>query len=172
VEHLDRDKSAEVGLPTPVDDPRAALAEALQHLVASVQLPPDERIGGIERISEHEPRLYIVERRPGGPMREWELLFPSTSGGYRAPACVDKPIRDVATVAKIGKVLTARFVRRSFQNLGRAARVHDFVVPRDDVDAGALQQRQRGRGADGVGQRPRPSAATITPKKKKRTVLP
>jgi hypothetical protein len=45
-----------VGLSTPVDNPRAALAEALQHLVTSVQLPPDERIGGIERIS-HEPRL-------------------------------------------------------------------------------------------------------------------
>ena len=59
VEHLDRNKSAEVGLPTPVDNARAALAEALQHLVASVQLPPDERIGGIERISDHEPRLYI-----------------------------------------------------------------------------------------------------------------
>ena len=64
VEHLDRDKSAEVGLPTPVDNPRAALAEALQHLVTAVQLPPDERIGGIERIYDHESRLYIVERRP------------------------------------------------------------------------------------------------------------
>src|SRR3982751_4366663 len=29
--------------------------------------------------------------RPG-PMRESELLFPSTLGGYRAPSCLDKPI--------------------------------------------------------------------------------
>src|SRR6185369_10417278 len=50
---------------TPVDNPHAALAEALQHLVASVQLPPDERIGGIERLSDHEPRLYIVVASPG-----------------------------------------------------------------------------------------------------------
>jgi hypothetical protein len=35
---------------------------AKKHLVASVQLPPDERIGGIERISDHARRLYIVER--------------------------------------------------------------------------------------------------------------
>ena len=62
MEHLDRDKAAEVSLPTSVDNPGAARAEALQHLVASVQLPPDERIGGIERICDHEPRLYIVER--------------------------------------------------------------------------------------------------------------
>ena len=59
MEHLDRDESAEVGLAPPVDDARAALAEAPQHFVASVELPPDERIGcGVEQISDHEPRLY------------------------------------------------------------------------------------------------------------------
>ena len=61
-------------------------------------------------------------------MRESELLFPSTSGGYRAPSCLDKPIREIASAAKIGKALTPRFMRRTFQDLGRAASVHDFVV--------------------------------------------
>ena len=65
---------------------------------------------------------------PDGPMRESELLFPSTSGGYRAPSCLDKPIREIAKAAEIGKVLTPRFMRRTFQDLGRAASVHDFVV--------------------------------------------
>ena len=60
VEHLDRHEPAEVDLPRPVHDPHAALAEAPQHLVASVQLPPDERIGlwvGIEQIYDHSSRL-------------------------------------------------------------------------------------------------------------------
>jgi integrase len=61
-------------------------------------------------------------------MRKSELLFPSTSGGYRAPSCLDKPIRGIAKDAKIEKALTPRFMRRTFQDLGRAACVHDFVV--------------------------------------------
>ena len=39
-----------------------------------------------------------------------------------------KPIREIAKEAKIGKTLTPRFMRRTFQDLGRAASVHDFVV--------------------------------------------
>jgi len=56
------------------------------------------------------------------------LLFPSTIGGYRAASCLDKPIRAIAKAAGVKKHLTARFMRRTFQDLGRAAQVHDFVV--------------------------------------------
>jgi integrase len=61
-------------------------------------------------------------------MRESELLFPSTTGGYRAPSCLDKPIEEIGEAAEIRKTLTPRFMRRTFQDLGRAANVHDFVV--------------------------------------------
>jgi integrase len=71
---------------------------------------------------------WHVDSLPDGPMHESELLFPSTSGGYRAPSCLDKPIRDIAVKAEIAKTLTPRFMRRTFQDLGRAANVHDFVV--------------------------------------------
>jgi integrase len=71
---------------------------------------------------------WHVDNLPDGPMREAELLFPSTSGGYRAPSCLGKPIREIAKKAEIKKTLTARFMRRTFQDLGRAANVHDFVV--------------------------------------------
>jgi len=71
---------------------------------------------------------WHVERIPAGPMRESELLFPSDVGGFRAPSCLDKPIRAIAKAAKITKELTPYFMRRTFQDLGRAARVHDFVV--------------------------------------------
>ncbi len=71
---------------------------------------------------------WHVDNLPEGPMRESELLFPSRSGGYRAPSCLDTPIDDIATRAKIGKALSPRFMRRTFQDLGRSAQVHDFVV--------------------------------------------
>lgn len=71
---------------------------------------------------------HHVDALPDGPMRKSDLLFPSTSGGYRAPSCLDKPIREIAQAAKIAKALTPRFMRRTFQDLGRAASVHDFVV--------------------------------------------
>ena len=71
---------------------------------------------------------WHVASLPDGPMRDSELLFPSLVGGYRAPSCLDKPIREIATAAKIGKALTPRLMRRTFQDLGRAADVHDFVV--------------------------------------------
>jgi integrase len=47
---------------------------------------------------------------------------------YRSPTTLDKPIRAVAKEAKIRKHLSARCMRRTFQDLGRAAQVHDFVV--------------------------------------------
>lgn len=71
---------------------------------------------------------WHVDNLPESPMRESELLFPSTSGGYRAPSCLDRPIDDIAVKAKIGKALSPRFMRRTFQDLGRSAQVHDFVV--------------------------------------------
>lgn len=69
-----------------------------------------------------------VAALPPGPMGDSELLFPSMSGGFRAASCLDKPIAEITKGARIRKHLTARFMRRTFQDLGRAADVHDFVV--------------------------------------------
>ena len=71
---------------------------------------------------------WHVEQLPVGPMRESDLLFPSTTGRWRSPTCLDKPIRRIAKAAGIGKHLSAKFMRRTFQDLGRAAEVHDLVV--------------------------------------------
>lgn len=65
---------------------------------------------------------------PVGPMRDSDLLFPSTTGRWRSPTCLDKPIRRIALAAGITKHLSAKFMRRTFQDLGRAADVHDLVV--------------------------------------------
>ena len=61
-------------------------------------------------------------------MRDSHLLFPSTSGGWRSPTCLDKPIRRIAKAAGISKHLSSKFMRRTFQDLGRAADAHDLVV--------------------------------------------
>ena len=71
---------------------------------------------------------WHVDQLPPGAMRDSELLFPSTSGGWRSPTCLDKPIRRIARAAGISKHLSAKFMRRTFQDLGRAADVHDLVV--------------------------------------------
>ena len=63
-----------------------------------------------------------------GPAKESDLLFPSITGGYRSPTTLRKPIAAIAKAAKVKKHLSARCMRRTFQDLGRAAQVHDFVV--------------------------------------------
>jgi integrase len=57
-----------------------------------------------------------------------DLLFPSETGGYRALSVLDKPFRAVANAIGLGYPLTARAMRRTFQDLGRAARIGDLVV--------------------------------------------
>jgi integrase len=71
---------------------------------------------------------WHVDHLPAGPMQDSDLLFPSEVGGFRAGSCLDKPIRAIASAVGIRKHLTARFMRRTFQDLGRQAQVHDFVV--------------------------------------------
>ncbi len=71
---------------------------------------------------------WHVDQLPEGPMQTSNLLFPSRTGEFRAPSVLDKPIRDIAREAGIKKHLTAKLMRRTFQDLGRAAQVHDFVT--------------------------------------------
>jgi len=61
-------------------------------------------------------------------MRESELLFPSETGGYRAASCLDRPFEEVATKLKLKKRVTPRAMRRTFQDLARAAEVRDIVT--------------------------------------------
>jgi integrase len=71
---------------------------------------------------------WHVERLPAGPMRDSELLFPATNGGYRSRSCLDKPFRRVARAIGLGKLVTPRAMRRTFQDLARAAEVKDVVT--------------------------------------------
>ena len=61
-------------------------------------------------------------------MVQSELLFPSEVGGFRAPSCLDKPFAAVVDSLGLTKKITPRAMRRTFNDLCRAAEVKDVVT--------------------------------------------
>ena len=57
-----------------------------------------------------------------------DLLFPSVAGGFRSPSVLNKPLAEVAAELKLGKKVTQRALRRTFNDLARAAQVNDLVT--------------------------------------------
>jgi integrase len=74
-------------------------------------------------------------------MRESDLLFPSRIGGFHAHSVLVKPFREVAKALKLGKALTPRGMRRTFQDLARAAEVKDVVTRAVSGHATEVMQR-------------------------------
>jgi integrase len=60
--------------------------------------------------------------------RESDLLFPALHGGFRARSVLDKRFKAVAGAMGLGKRITPRGMRRTFQDLCRAAAVGDLVT--------------------------------------------
>jgi integrase len=79
--------------------------------------------GGLVEILEQH-----VRRLPERLTMRSDLLFPSKTGGFQASSCLAKPIEAIAAAAGIKKHLSPYFMRRTFQDLCRAAQVHDFVA--------------------------------------------
>jgi integrase len=73
-------------------------------------------------------RWHVEEHLLAKRMRESDLLFPAKTGGYQSPNVLAKPIAASAKAAGIEKHLSPYFMRRTFQDLCRAAQVHDFVA--------------------------------------------
>jgi integrase len=69
-----------------------------------------------------------VDALPLGPMLDSELLFPSVYGGFRAPCVLQKPFNAVAKAIGLRKRITPKGMRRTFQDLTRAAEVSGLVV--------------------------------------------
>lgn len=76
-----------------------------------------------------------------GPMKESDLLFPSEVGGFRAPSVLDKPFRIVAKELRLRKRISPRAMRRTFQDLARAASVRDLVTR--SISGHATEEMQR-----------------------------
>ena len=60
-------------------------------------------------------------------MRESDLLFPSETGGFRSPTVLDKPFKDICQHLSLGKKVTPKAMRRTFQDLARRAAVDGLV---------------------------------------------
>lgn len=60
--------------------------------------------------------------------RQSDLLFPALHGGFRARSVLDKPFLQVAQATGLTKRITPRGMRRTFQDLCRAAAVGDLVT--------------------------------------------
>ncbi len=57
-----------------------------------------------------------------------DLLFPSVTGGFRTMKVLNKPLAEVASRLDLGKHITQRALRRTFNDLARAANVSDLVT--------------------------------------------
>lgn len=74
-------------------------------------------------------RWHVETQLATPEQKESELLFPSVSGGFRAPTVLNKPFAAVSTTMKLGFRLTQRGMRRTYNDLARAANI-DGVVTR------------------------------------------
>jgi hypothetical protein len=61
-------------------------------------------------------------------MQESDLLFPGMTGKFRSAHVLKKPFTDVAQMIGLGKKFTQRGLRRTFQDLCRAAQVEGIVT--------------------------------------------
>lgn len=73
-------------------------------------------------------RWHVDEQLLHTPMRMSELLFPSVHGGFRARSVLDKPFDEVSKAIGLKINFTPRGMRRTYQDLARAAGVHDAVT--------------------------------------------
>jgi integrase len=67
--------------------------------------------------------------------------FPSITGGFRTIKVLNKPLADVAAELGIDKHITQRALRRTFNDLARAAQVNDLVTR--SISGHLTEQTQR-----------------------------
>lgn len=73
-------------------------------------------------------RWHVDEQLRRERMRLSDLLFPSVHGGYRARSALDKPFKEVCAAIDLKFSFTPRGMRRTYQDLARAAGIHDVVT--------------------------------------------
>lgn len=73
-------------------------------------------------------RLHVTEL--AGAAADSDLLFPSKRGGFRSRSCLDKPFREVAAAIGLTYRVSPKAMRRTCQNLMRAAASVKDVVTR------------------------------------------
>jgi hypothetical protein len=69
---------------------------------------------------------WHADRLPAGPMQESDLLFPSDTGSFRSPP-FSTSRSNVCQHLSLGKKVTPKAMRRTFQDLARMAAVDGLV---------------------------------------------
>ncbi len=90
------------------------------------------KTGNRQRIAVPKELVDILRRHadelPEGKMEESELLFPSRQGKFRAASVLAKPFAAVHKALGLRKKITPRAMRRTFQDLARAAEITNVVT--------------------------------------------
>lgn len=73
-------------------------------------------------------RWHVATQLKTPEQENSDLLFPAITGGFRTPKLLNVPIAEVARELGIEKQLTQRALRRTFNDLARAAQVNDLVT--------------------------------------------
>lgn len=97
-------------------------------------------------------RWHVDTQLDTPEMQESDLLFPSVTGKYRAASVLNKPFADVAEMIGLGKKFTQRGLRRTFQDLARAAQV-EGIVTRSISGHSTVQMQEHYSTVDGAEKR-------------------
>jgi len=73
-------------------------------------------------------RWHVATQLQTDEQKASELLFPAENGGFRSRSALQKPFAEVATAIGLKKRITARAMRRTFQDICREAHVADVVA--------------------------------------------
>src|SRR4051812_46491083 len=73
-------------------------------------------------------RWYIQTQLITPEQEDSDLLFPSVKGGYRSPSVLNKPFADACEAMRLGRHFSQRGLRRTFNDLARAAEVESVVT--------------------------------------------
>jgi integrase len=73
-------------------------------------------------------RWHVDHQIPEAIKAKTDLLFPSETGGFRAASALTVPFEKTGEAIKLGKRVTPRAMRRTYQDLARAAEMKDLVT--------------------------------------------
>jgi integrase len=73
-------------------------------------------------------RWHVDHQIPEVIESKTDLLFPSETGGFRAASALKKPFEKTGEAIGLGKCVTPRAMRRTYQDLARAAEMKDLVT--------------------------------------------
>jgi integrase len=86
-------------------------------------------------------RWHVDTQLTTPEQQDSDLLFPAVTGGFRTQKVLNQPMAEVATELGMKKKVTQRALRRTFNDLARAAQVNDLVTR--SISGHLTEQMQR-----------------------------